>query len=46
MNLKKIEIRYYPPGLSIVYEESGKSSSIELNTYSLSNNIHSYIFNK
>lgn len=39
MNLKKIEVRYYPPGLNIIYEEKGRTNSSELNTYSLANNL-------
>jgi hypothetical protein len=38
MNLTKLEIRYYPPGLNIIYEEKGKRNSSELNIYSLANN--------
>lgn len=39
MNLKKIEIRYYPPGLNMIYEEKGRKNATELNTYSLANNL-------
>jgi len=39
MSLKKIEIRYYPPGLNVIYEENGKKNSTELNIYRLSNNL-------
>ena len=39
MSLKKIEIRYFPPGISIKTDENGKTSSAELNTYALSNNL-------
>jgi hypothetical protein len=39
MSLKKIEIRYYPPGLNIEYQENGKKNVTELNTYSLHNNL-------
>ena len=38
MSLKKIEIRYYPPGLNLDFEEDGKKATTELNTYALSNN--------
>lgn len=39
MNLKKIEIRYYPPGLNVIYEENRKLNNTELNTYTLTNNM-------
>ena len=46
MNLNKIEIRYYPPGLNLIVEDNGKVQQHELNVYGLTNQLETYILDK